>query len=134
MLRPRHPRLVGTVALLALLIVGGAYGATTLLDSGGSGQQPAGGSEAWLGLQMESLPVDRVLVTAVVPGGPAAIAGVGPGDVITAIDNRPVSAPGDVTGEVAKLHPGDKVEIQIRRGLSTLTTQATLQAHPPGYP
>jgi putative serine protease PepD len=122
------------MAVAAVVIAGSAYGATRLLESSGAGPSAAASTAPWLGVQLESLPVDRVLITAVVPGGPADLAGLGPGDVITQINNRPVAAPGDVSADIAGLRPGEKVVIQIRRGAAVYTTQATLTTQPAGYP
>jgi S1-C subfamily serine protease len=119
------------VALLALVIVGGAL---ALSSSGGSGPGRAGASTPWLGLQMESLPVDRVLVASVVPGSPADRAGVGVGDLILGINGRPMKSPGDVDSLLAGLRAGDRVQLQIGRGHATFSLPATLTTQPASYP
>jgi serine protease Do len=45
-----------------------------------------------------------VLVTSVVPGGPAEAKGLQPGDVILSIDREPVSRPSDVVAGIRKAH------------------------------
>lgn len=52
-----------------------------------------------------------VQVLAVRPAGPAAIAGIGVGDVITAVDGVPVSAPTDVADRIARA--GDRVTLTV---------------------
>ncbi len=46
----------------------------------------------WLGLQMQSLANGTVVISSVVPGSPAASAGMRPGDVITEVESRPVGS------------------------------------------
>ena len=73
-----------------------------------------------------------VMVVSVVPGGPAAAAGLEPGDVITSVDNRPVTRGTGQRGD-RRLHAGDRVQIQYVQSFTTYTTQATL-TKPPGSP
>src|SRR5947209_10546809 len=87
-LRPKRPRprLKPTVIpiLVGLLVVSAAaYGLAKLADSGGSPSAAITQHTPWLGVTMESLPINRVAIAAVTPGGPADRAGLGPGDVIT---------------------------------------------------
>ncbi len=57
------------------------------------------------------------LVQNVVPRGPAAKAGVQPGDLIVALNGKPVESSGTLTRSVALVPPGGKVEIDVlRRG------------------
>jgi S1-C subfamily serine protease len=119
------------VALGALVIAGGAV---ALSSSGGSGPGTVNASTPWLGLRMESLPVGRVLVAAVVPGSPADRAGVGVGDLVLGVNGKPVTSPGDVDSALAGLRAGDRVKLQIGRGPLTFTLPATLTTQPAGYP
>lgn len=73
-----------------------------------------------VGLGEASKAGDGVPVVSVTPGGPAASAGVKPGDVITAINGKPVKREGmpaqrALLDEVAKLSPGDDVSLAITR-------------------
>jgi hypothetical protein len=133
---PRVRRVALLVAIAALLVAGAAYGLSALGGSSATGaaSTTANASRSWLGVQTESLPVDRVLVSGVVPGSPADKAGLGPGDLINKIDNRPVSSPGDVEAMIGGLHPGDHVRIEVQRGPLTYTAQATLAASPSNSP
>ena len=58
--------------------------------------------------QREQLGLDAdqqgVLITEVVPGGPAEAKGLQAGDVILSIDRKPVSEPADVVAAVRKAH------------------------------
>ena len=53
------------------------------------------------------------VVASVVRGGPAANAGVAPGDVITAIDGRAISSSSSITAAILAKKPGAKVTIRI---------------------
>jgi predicted metalloprotease with PDZ domain len=127
----RQRRLALLVALAALVIVGGAV---ALSSSGGPGPAAVNASTPWLGLQMQSLPVGRVLVAAVVPGSPAERAGVGVGDLILGVNGKAVSSPGDVEATLAGLRKGDRVMLQVGRGPLKFNLAATLTAQPARNP
>jgi Do/DeqQ family serine protease len=62
-------------------------------------------------------PVDHgALVNQVTPGGPAAKAGLQPGDVITDIDGRKMEAAGDVIDYVSTRAIGSRVNVALVRG------------------
>lgn len=56
-----------------------------------------------------------VIVGIVAPGSPAAAAGVRPGDLIQAIDGKPVKNFRDLTIMLAKQEAGDKINLKIQR-------------------
>ncbi len=132
--RALRPPVLLAIALAALLIAGGAYGVNALLSSGRPRSTSAGWPAPWLGVQMESLPFGGVVVATVVPGGPAELAGLEPGDVITEINNRSIDTVADVQSAVDGLRAGDTVEIQVSRGSTIYNTDVTLASRPPGYP
>lgn len=72
---------------------------------------------AMLGINLGSAePGTRgVRVVSVSPGGPAAEAGVLPGDVIVAIDGQPVEQGRDLTTRMREVEPGQKVALGLRR-------------------
>ena len=131
---------------LAMLLSAGAAFAAVLLLFGSSGQSSATAgsrissqSPGWLGVDMATSlgagflsPNGGVLIGDVVPGSPAATAGLQPGDVITQIGNRPVTAPSDVESTIAGMHAGEQVQIQYQRGPAQYTTLATLARRPAG--
>ncbi len=51
-----------------------------------------------------------------VPGGPADRAGIRPGDVILAIDGRPVTQPDELIVAIRAKQPGDAVVLRVRTG------------------
>jgi S1-C subfamily serine protease len=84
-----------------------------------------------------------VLVDTVVPGSPAAKAGLRGGtttatiggytfplggDVITAVNNKPIIAFTDLTDAISSRKPGDTVTLTLLRSGKTVTVQATLAA------
>ena len=63
-------------------------------------------------------------VVNVVPGGPAATAGLRPGDVITTVNNIPVRRAAELAQVLAKLDPGQAVQATVidRQGASRTVT------------
>jgi S1-C subfamily serine protease len=125
--------------LVGLLSGAAAYGVVTVLvGSGGGTAAAASSARPWLGLDLESIPFGSgVIIADVIPGSPAEAAGLVPGDMITAIDGKPVSTADDVRTALSGLHVGNQVSIQYTVGPAspgTLTTQVTLAAEPAGYP
>ncbi|MFE0675334.1 trypsin-like peptidase domain-containing protein [Streptomyces sp. NPDC058867] len=59
-------------------------------------------------------------------GGPAAAAGLKPGDVITKLDDRVIDSGPTLIGEIWTHKPGDKVEITYERDGKTRTAELTL--------
>ncbi|MBA2331884.1 MAG: trypsin-like peptidase domain-containing protein [Actinobacteria bacterium] len=83
-------------------------------------------TRAWLGISIASVESDDaavalgldpatrgVRITEVYDGGPAARAGVAAGDVIVALDGAPIPSASALTAAVAKLDPGDRVELEL---------------------
>jgi regulator of sigma E protease len=65
-------------------------------------------------------------IGSVVPGGPAAVAGLVSGDVVTAIDGWRVDRFEDLQAQV-RAKPGQTVELDVLRDGRTVTLQATLR-------
>jgi putative serine protease PepD len=66
-------------------------------------------------------------VVSVVPGGPAAEAGIQPGEVITAVNNTPVRDASDLAQTLAQQDPGQKVDVNLTTAQgSTRTVTVTL--------
>ncbi|MCP9486112.1 MAG: trypsin-like peptidase domain-containing protein [Gaiellaceae bacterium MAG52_C11] len=83
-------------------------------------------TRAWLGISIASVESDSaavalgldpatrgVRITEVYDGGPAARAEVLPGDVIVALDGRPIGSARELTAAVARLDPGDSIELEL---------------------
>jgi S1-C subfamily serine protease len=63
-----------------------------------------------------------VSIAAVTPGGPAAKAGLRPGDVITAVDGTATPDTETLAAVLAGLHPGQQVSVSITRADGSTTT------------
>jgi serine protease DegQ len=55
-----------------------------------------------------------VIVSGVVPGGPAATAGLRPGDVVLSVDGQPTRSPEDFLAALRPHKPGDTVTLTLR--------------------
>jgi putative serine protease PepD len=86
---------------------------------------------AFLGVSLASGLASGAVVVSVQKGGPAARAGIVPGEVIVSIAGRPVSSPVDVAEALATLRPGQTVTVGITRpdGAST-TVKVTVGQYP----
>jgi putative serine protease PepD len=73
-------------------------------------------------------PNGGVEVTVVSPGGPAAHAGIRPGDVLTRINNVPLAQPADLIALVRMYAPGQSVTVQYQRDGGPHSVQVTLAA------
>jgi len=65
-------------------------------------------------------------VQAVTPGGPAHEAGLQAGDIITAVDGKPVASVDDLTAVQLTSKPGDRVKVTYERDGKTEKTTVTL--------
>lgn len=94
----------------------------------------------WIGIQAQPLPSDiaeamglmkgGVLVSGVLQGGPADIAGISPGDVVTKIQGQDIIDPRQAIDTIAKLTPGSKIEMTIVRGWEELKINAVVTQRP----
>ncbi len=83
-------------------------------------------TRGWLGIEVQSLSPDLarsfgiddalgVLVAGVLREGPAAQAGIEPGDVITHLNGDRVESPRDALDIIARTAPGESLDIRIER-------------------
>jgi S1-C subfamily serine protease len=102
-----------------------------------------GVGEPFIGVQMVDnspaaasqleLAVDAgALVIEIVPGSPAAAAGLQQWDVIVAIDGTTITTGGDVIAAVQQTVPGDEVAVEVVRSRDTRTLTVTVGERPPG--
>ena len=64
------------------------------------------------------------LVSQVFPGGPAAKAGLKSGDVVTALNGKPVASPSELSRAVAAVPPGSTVKLEVLRDGKARTLEA----------
>jgi S1-C subfamily serine protease len=71
-------------------------------------------------------------IAAVIPGSPAASAGLEEGDVIVSLNGQAVSSPSDLSSLMSSRHPGDRVTVGYDDASGQLqTVTLTLAAGPP---
>jgi putative serine protease PepD len=93
----------------------------------------AGGkvSHAYLGVATsDASTTSGASIAQVSAGGPAASAGIRAGDVVTKFGDTSVASPNDLVAAIASHHPGDKVDVTVRRGSSTVHATVTLGTQP----
>jgi S1-C subfamily serine protease len=100
------------------------------------------GATAFLGIEVESVgapgygfgdgSVSGALIAGVVPGGPAASAGLAAGDVITAVNGKTVSSPSEISAFVLTKKPRAKITVSYVDQYGTShTASVTLGSGPP---
>ncbi|XVU22976.1 S1C family serine protease [Actinoplanes sp. CA-054009] len=95
-------------------------------------------THAYFGLRVVTVPPAAtaggkpagIFVTGVVPGGPAAKAGLQEGDIITAIDGKPTTSSDDLAAVTLTKRPGDTVSVDYTRDGKPASTKVTLAAAP----
>jgi putative serine protease PepD len=90
-------------------------------------------THSYLGLAVQAVPTGagaHLSVVSVVPGGPAAAAGLQAGDVITSIDGEPASDPLQLALLTIKKKPGDTVALTYERAGQSMQATLTLGAVP----
>ncbi len=70
------------------------------------------------------------VVAGLVPGGPAAKAGLAAGDVVVAANGHPVTSANELTREVAKVASGDKIHLEVYRDGKPRTVDITAGIRP----
>jgi putative serine protease PepD len=86
---------------------------------------------AWLGVQLKTTPQHPVLVAKVVPGSPAAKAGID-GDAIVSLDGNPITSTSQVADAVARRKPGEVVKLGTVRNGTHRVVSVTLGNVPQG--
>jgi S1-C subfamily serine protease len=71
-----------------------------------------------------------VVIAGVLQNGPAAKAGVRPGDVILQVAKQPVGSVSDLLNQVASLKPGEPAELLIWRQQASLSLRLTPAERP----
>jgi S1-C subfamily serine protease len=125
--------LVGVLVVLAAAV---AYAATTG-STGTRTPEPAAvasTAQPWLGVRLANASIRGALVSSVVPGSPAAKAGIRPGDLITQLDTQPIETPAILQSAIGGMQPGDGVDIQLQRGSSQYTVHVALASLPARNP
>jgi S1-C subfamily serine protease len=85
---------------------------------------------AWLGVDLRTLAGGETLVAAVASRGPAAAAGIHPGDRLLRVAGKPATTVDDVTRALAENRPGATVPVQISDTQGSRTVRVTLGQMP----
>lgn len=102
---------------------------------------PSRGARARLGLRLTALTdqlasyfgvKEGVLVSAVQANSPAAQAGIRAGDVLTAIDGRPVRTPAEVTASVRTAARGATLDLRLVRDRKDMSVRVAVPDDQPG--
>jgi len=91
----------------------------------------------WLGAEYQDVPsaqtgtgAPAVMIRGVYDKGPAALAGLRAGDVLSTLDGQPIASQLELRNREANLAPGTKIELSGSRGGETFKIAATLQERP----
>ena len=84
---------------------------------------------AYLGVRLAE--TDDGVRLEVLPGEPAADAGLQNGDLVLEVGGKAVDSADDVQGAVSAKQPGDKLEVTVRRGSDERKVTVTLGTRPP---
>jgi S1-C subfamily serine protease len=76
----------------------------------------------WLGFYPQPF-AGHLVITGVVPGGPAERAGLREGDIIVAVDQKEVSSRPELYREIWKRRPGERISLRILRDDGSLTVE-----------
>src|SRR6185312_1162574 len=112
--------------------IGRAMGVAGQIRSGAGSNTVHIGPTAFLGLGVMDNNGNGALVQRVVSSGPAAAAGIAPGDVITGVDNAAINGATSMTGVLVPHHPGDTIAVHYRSNNGgDHTVNITLAEGPP---
>lgn len=74
------------------------------------------------------------IIAGVLRGGPADRGGMKPGDILVAINDKPVNDTTEMLNTVAQLTPGSKARLSILRGKQEVTVEVAVGTRPPRRP
>lgn len=86
----------------------------------------------YLGVSSQELQDGTVQVAQVESGSPADTAGIMAGDIITQVDNTPVTTDAPLLNQLIAHKPGDEIKVTINRNGQTQTVTVTLGERPSG--
>ena len=89
---------------------------------------------AYVGVFLNGAATNGALITSVQPGGPAAMAGLEPRDLVTAIDGKKIGSTQQFIETVDTFSPGKTVTLTVRRQGTTKSIKLTLGTRPQSGP
>jgi putative serine protease PepD len=87
---------------------------------------------AWLGVDLRTTTAGGALIADVIPGGPAARAGIMGGELLVSVAGTATPTADDVAVALAKQKPGARVPVELRDSQGTRTVNVTLGQTPAG--
>ncbi len=103
---------------------------TQLIATGSAQHAYLGISTRDTTLEQGAASITGALVAEIVPAGPADLAGLTPGDVVTKINGQPVSSSQSLIGTIRALGVDEQVSLTVTRDGTARTVQVTLAAAP----
>ena len=89
---------------------------------------------SYVGVELNATSTGGAEVTTLQPGSPATAAGIQQGDLITAIDGKPISSTEQFIATIDSYAPGETVTLTVKRGGQTHTIKVTLGTRPATTP
>jgi S1-C subfamily serine protease len=112
--------------------IGTAMGIANQIRSGAGSRTTHIGPTAFLGLGVTDYGGAGARVQRVVTGGPAAEAGISPGDLVIQIDGVPINNANAMSDVLVPHHPGDTIPVTVRTATGANRTETvTLADGPP---
>jgi peroxiredoxin len=100
--------------------------AVSLLAGSASAQPP------WIGVELDPSPAGGARINEVLTDSPASKAGLHKGDVVRAIAGVNIAHPDELIGAVRRAQPGERLRLQIQRGVKEQEVTVVLEARPTG--
>ena len=87
----------------------------------------------WLGVEVDTTTKRKsgAAIASVDHGGPAARAGLKPGDVVTSINGDRVDSPRELIREVSSVNPGGMARLRVKRSNQTIDVSVVVARRPP---
>lgn len=112
---------------LTLVLAGADVKLTPVIAAEKPGPTPSGGRGGFLGIVPDfTYTGDGVRIKGCLPKSPAEAAGLQDGDVIVAVDGKPLDDLKNLMTILGGKSPGDQIEMEVRRGSSRLERTATI--------
>jgi S1-C subfamily serine protease len=119
-----------TRRLIAICAVAAAVSLVAAAPAPSPPPPPAAPARVWVGVFLGDAVDGGVQILEVVPGGPAAKAGLTSGDLVIRIDGKDVAEEGDLSRALARHAPGETVGVTILRAGETKDKQLVLGTAP----
>jgi putative serine protease PepD len=96
-----------------------------------AGQKP---QHSYVGVELNAASTSGAQISRVEPGSPATAAGLQPGDVVTAINGKPVPSTAGFIATVGNFPPGQAITLTVKRGGQVKTLRLKLGNRPATSP